>query len=198
MGKPDLILASASPRRKELLEQVGAAFTVAVSEVDESVAPKDLPPDLYVQELAMLKATAVAKQQGKGKLIIGADTVVALDGEILGKPADTADAARMLRHLSGREHQVYTGVAVCDTSDLRTVCHAERTAVQFRPLDETEIAAYVATGEPMDKAGAYGIQQRGGLFVTGVTGDFANVVGLPLCALFTLLKREFGYQIELD
>lgn len=193
MGKPGLILASASPRRRELLEQVGAAFAVVVSDTDESVVPHDLPPELYVQELAMLKATAVAKQQEKGYLVIGADTVVVRGGEILGKPADAADAARMLRLLSGREHDVYTGIAVCDSTDLHTVCHAERTKVRFRPIDEAEIAAYIATGEPMDKAGAYGIQQRGSLFVTGVTGDFSNVVGLPLCALFTLLKREFDY-----
>lgn len=189
-----LILASASPRRKELLQQVGADFTVEVSDADEHTVPRTLPPDLYVQELAMLKATAVAKHR-TGGLVIGADTVVVLDGAILGKPADTADAARMLSRLSGREHAVFTGIAVCDAATLRTACRAERTLVRFRELSDAEIAAYIATGEPMDKAGAYGIQQRGGLFVTGVTGDFANVVGLPLCTLFTLLDREFDYRL---
>lgn len=188
-----LILASASPRRRELLEHVRVPFAVDVPDVDESVVPRDLAPELYVQELAMLKCTAAAKGHGAGELVIGADTVVAFKSEILGKPKDAADAERMLSLLSGQEHEVYTGIAVCDAGDVRTVCKAERTLVRFRPLSGQEIAEYIATGEPMDKAGAYGIQQRGALFVTGVTGDYGNVVGLPLCTLFTLLKQEFDF-----
>lgn len=189
----ELILASGSPRRKEIMEQAGYDFTVEVSQADENVDLEGMEPGAMVEELAMRKASAVV-QSHKGEeddcKIIGADTIVVLDGEVLGKPADEADAAAMLRKLSGRFHEVYTGVAVITVVGGRihvTEQFHECTKVRMRDISEEEIAAYIRTGEPMDKAGAYGIQGRAAIFISGIDGDYYNVVGLPICRLTTVL-----------
>ena len=185
----ELILASQSPRRRELLERMGLRdFRVLASQVDETM-PAGTPPQVLVEALSRRKAQAVQAQAGEDCLIIAADTVVCLDDQILGKPHTPERAAQMLRALSGRTHTVCTGVSVC--AGKTTVTEHEQTRVTFRPLEEGEIAAYIATGEPMDKAGAYGIQGLGSLLVEGIEGDYYNVVGLPVCRLGRILRR-FG------
>ena len=176
---------------------MGIDFDTVVSEADEDSVPRDVPPKLYVQELALLKAAASAKTvlKSKNSLIISADTVVTLDGEILGKPADGQDAQRMLAGLSGRTHEVYTGYAVMRMSDGKTVCGSVCTKVSFKEIDKDMIDAYIASGEPMDKAGAYGIQGRGSVLIDSISGDYFNVVGLPLGALYNTLKDEFDIDI---
>ncbi len=191
----EFVLASASPRRREILEAVGLKFDILVSSADESRIDRSIAPELLVKELAMLKASESAKHTRRGRYIIGADTVVALEGKILEKPANEADAARMLRLLSGKTHSVYTGVCVYSTSDNTAVAECERTEVEFFELTDEEIEAYVATKEPLDKAGAYGIQGIGALLVRGIKGDYFNVVGLPIARLNRILKEEFGKTI---
>lgn len=175
-----LILASGSPRRKELLEGTGLPFRVMVSDAEE-ISTSDASPADVAQQNARIKAEAVAASQEPDAIVIGADTIVVLDGRIFGKPTDAADAARMLRELSGRTHQVITGV--CVVRDGASETFAEVTDVTFRQLDADEIEAYVATGEPLDKAGAYGIQGLGGKLVERIEGDYDNVVGLPVTRL---------------
>lgn len=188
----NIILASRSPRRRELLERVGLKeFQVISPDVDERVEP-GLSPAGMVEELSLRKARAAADKTGPDGLIIAADTVVALDGAVLGKPRDGADAFAMLSALSGREHRVYTGVSVLRGD--RAVTEHEETAVCFRALAPGEIWGYIATGEPMDKAGAYGIQGIGALLVSGIRGDYCNVVGLPVFRLGRML-REFGIEL---
>lgn len=185
-----LILASASPRRRELLGYIRPDFAVISTGADETIPP-DLSPGQAVQTLALRKAQLVADSH-PGATVIGADTMVVLDGVIYEKPADEKDAARMLRALSGREHIVCTGVAILSP---RGQCvFAEETAVRFIELSEQAIAAYVRTGEPMDKAGSYGIQGGGALFVKGITGDFYNVMGLPVCRLATALGAYYNCE----
>ena len=186
------VLASKSPRRKELLENIGIKFMVIEGDVDESVVPKSLEPKLYVQELAVLKANSVAKKAGKNTLVIGSDTVVIHNDEVLGKPADLNEAKSMLKSLSGKTHYVYTGVAVLDTDSMKIVSDYEKTAVTFRELSDNEIDYYVSNYRTLDKAGAYGIQEFAGVFVSGIEGDYFNIVGLPLCRLYTLINEEFG------
>ena len=186
------VLASKSPRRKELLENIGIKFMVVEGDVDESVVPKSLEPKLYVQELAVLKANSVAKKAGKNTLVIGSDTVVIHNDEVLGKPADLNEAKSMLKSLSGKTHYVYTGVAVLDTDSMKIVSDYEKTAVTFRELSDSEIDYYVSNYRTLDKAGAYGIQEFAGVFVSGIDGDYFNIVGLPLCRLYTLINEEFG------
>ena len=186
---PKFILASNSPRRKELLGQMGITdFKVSAPNVDESVEDGLTPPQI-VEQLSQRKAQAAAKKAGASDLIIAADTVVALDGAVLGKPHSESEAFSMLTALSGREHHVYTGVTVLQGD--RAVTEHEETAVVFRALEPGEIRGYIATGEPMDKAGAYGIQGFGSLLVEGIHGDYFNVMGLPVCALGRALQ-EFG------
>ena len=160
-------------------------FTVRVSDADES-APADLDPPALVELLAARKGGAVFAESAPGDTVIAADTVVVVDGEVLGKPRSPEEAARMLRRLSGRTHSVYTGVYLRRGN--RTVSFACETAVTFYPLSEEEIAAYIATGEPFDKAGGYGIQGRGALLVKGIEGDYCNVVGLPVAEVSRALK----------
>lgn len=186
LGKP-VYLASTSPRRTQLLTQVGIAHTVIAPDGDESVAP-ELTPAQVVKTLAHRKAHSVRASISHG-LIIGADTIVYLDGRIMGKPGDPQQAFRMLQHLSGREHEVYSSVAVIDVESGQCRYGVQRVVVQFRPLSDAEIKAYVATGEPLDKAGSYSIQGRGALFVQGIQGDYYAVVGLPLCLTAELLKE---------
>ena len=184
----DIILASQSPRRRELLERMGIEhFRVVTPDIDEHM-DRALPPDELVKRISAEKAQAVARQLGDTPaVIIAADTVVALDGAVLGKPADQKDAFAMLSTLSGKRHQVYTGVSVAGPQGLQSV--SERTEVVFHPLTEEEIRAYIATGEPMDKAGAYGIQGYGALLIEGIRGDYYNVMGLPVCRLGRMLAQ---------
>lgn len=179
----ELILASASPRRRELMEHIGLTFTVEPAAGPET-PPAGLGPGETAAALSRAKAEEIA-QKHPGAVIVGADTVVSVDGVLLGKPRDEADADRMLRLLSGRTHSVFTGVTVIKGGTCLT--RFEETAVRFRPLTDREIAAYIATGEPMDKAGAYGYQGLASLFVERIKGDYFNVVGLPLCLLGRML-----------
>ena len=183
-----IILASQSPRRRELLGRIIEDFDVIVTHADECVEG-DTSPHEYVMELALRKARAVSENDA---VIIGSDTVVALDGEILEKPESAEHAKQMLKRLSGREHIVYTGVALVDGE--RELVDFEATRVVFDELTEEIIDRYIATGEPMDKAGAYGIQSLGCALVKKVDGDYANVVGLPLFKLIKMLKI-FGIDI---
>ena len=184
----EIILASGSPRRRELMEMLCPDRLRILPAVGEESADPALPPDELVKVLSRHKAEEVAARYAAPEdVVIGADTVVALDGQILGKPRDAGDARRMLRALSGRTHSVYTGVTVIRGGT--SLSHAERTEVFFRPLSDGEIERYIATGEPMDKAGAYGAQGWASLFVERLEGDFFNVMGLPLCALGQLLKQ---------
>ena len=193
MGK--LILASASPRRRELLSLTGLPFTVMAGNGEEVISTED--PARAVSELSRQKAEAVLLRAEDGDTVIGADTVVALEGRILGKPADEADAFRMLRMLQGRDHAVYTGVTILKkNSGTAPVTFAERTAVHVLPMSDEEIRAYIATGEPMDKAGAYGIQGRFAVYVAGIEGDYQNVVGLPVSRLYGYLKGEHYDQTD--
>ena len=183
----DIILASKSPRRRELLEQMGVRdFRIITPDIDEHM-DRDLPPAELVRQISEEKARAVAAQVGPDAVVIAADTVVALDGAALGKPADEEEAFRMLSILSCCRHQVYTGLTVLYGEQ----CHSlwEETAVTFRPLAAEEIEHYIATGEPMDKAGAYGIQGYGALFIEGISGDYYNVMGLPVCRLGRILSQ---------
>ncbi len=192
---PDIILASASPRRQELLRLIGLDFRVAPSKFDESTVVT-WPPEDHVTESATGKANDVASGISDG-IIIGADTVVVAYGEIMGKPVDPADARRMLKLLSGRAHCVYTGLCVIERLDgktVRTIAGYERTEVRFGPLTNQIIEDYVATGEPLDKAGAYGIQERGSVLIEGINGDYFNVVGLPVYHLSRMLM-ELGIPL---
>jgi septum formation protein len=180
-----VVLASQSPRRRDLLALVGVAHEVRPADVDESVRPGEAP-DAYVRRLAGEKARAVADALGDpGAAVVAADTTVVVDGEILGKPADAAEARAMVRRLAGRAHEVFTGMAVVRGPRLADA--VERVGVTFRPLGDDEIAAYVATGEPMDKAGAYGIQGYGATIVERVDGDYFAVMGLSLRRTVALL-----------
>ncbi len=180
-------LASQSPRRKQLLQLIGLKFHILPSAVDED-ACAETDPVRHAETLALAKAMDVARGVTEG-IVVGADTIVVLDGNILGKPVDAADAARMLKRLSGRIHQVYTGFAIVCQPEGRSVTGHEMTRVHFRHLQEWEIQSYVATGSPMDKAGAYGIQDQSALFADRIEGCFYNVVGFPLTKFYlTLLK----------
>ena len=181
-----MILASQSPRRRELLGQMGFSFTVRPAKGEELPHP-ELTPAQRVEELARQKALEVSAEAEADDVVVAADTVVAIDGKVLGKPHDKVHAAQMLSALSGREHTVYTGVAVKRGETL--LVEHEATQVRFRPLTEREIDLYIQTGEPMDKAGSYGIQGYGALLVEGIRGDYFNVVGLPICRLGRMLAQ---------
>lgn len=190
---PRLILASTSPRRRELLGLLGLPFEVVAPAFDEeAVSPEALSPPDYVTTLARGKALEVAGRAGGDALVVGADTTVTLDGQYLNKPADAEDAHRMLRILSGRAHQVYTGLCLVSVqggvAQTPVLDHAA-TDVTFDVLSEDVIAAYIATGEPLDKAGAYGIQGKALSFIPSIHGDYFNVVGLPLNRLVALLAQ---------
>ncbi len=189
--KTDFVLASQSPRRKKLLEQIGLAFDVHVSPVEETIEP-GIAPDVVVERLAQEKAAAVAVHY-PAAVTLGADTVVVLDGEILGKPSGPDEAHAMLRRLAGRTHTVYTGIALLHPASGRAVATHAATDVTFGTLDDAEIAAYVDTGSPLDKAGAYGIQDDlGAVFIARIDGDYYNVVGLPLHRLYRTLREQFA------
>ncbi|MCC7439603.1 MAG: septum formation inhibitor Maf [Armatimonadetes bacterium] len=191
---PSVILASSSPRRRQLLAQIGVRFTVISPDTDETQLPDESPQQM-VQRLAQLKARAVASQQTHG-LVLGADTTVVLNNVVLGKPTAPADAHRMLQSLSGNTHTVLTGWAIIDAATGAEAVGCGNANVTFRTLDDDEIAAYVATGSPMDKAGSYGIQDDlGAVFIQRIDGDYYTVVGLPLaqvyCALRDMAHEEF-------
>lgn len=189
IGSP-FILASQSPRRRELLEHANVSFIVEVSPADETL-PEPVPPDETARRLARRKAAPVADAHPTA-LVLAADTIVAHQGEILGKPDSAQEAAQTLRRLSDSTHSVYTGMALHHARSNRTVTTGAETKVTFGPLDEDEIAAYVNTGSPMDKAGAYGIQDHTApLFIDGIRGDYYNVVGLPLRRLYETLRTDF-------
>ena len=182
-----IILASQSPRRRELLAQMGVPQFEVVPALGEEIASPGLSPAQLVEVLSRQKAEEVAVQAGPDDVVIAADTVVAVDGAVLGKPRDPADAARMLSLLSGRAHTVYTGVTVRRGTFSRTA--HEATQVRFRPLTQSEISAYIATGEPMDKAGAYGVQNGAAKFVAGIEGCYFNVMGFPVSRVYNALKE---------
>lgn len=182
-----VVLASGSPRRRELLEQIGIKFDVRVSEVDEEIAP-GTKPHQAVEELSYRKAKAVWEELQEKETVIGADTVVALGDQILGKPKDADEAKEMLTRLQGREHYVYTGVTILTKEGKRVTFH-EGTKVTFTPMSREEIDSYVATGDPLDKAGAYGIQGEFAKYVKGIQGDYNSVVGLPAGRLYQELTR---------
>lgn len=188
------ILASGSPRRKELLQGTGLTFRVLPSDVSEEVSAS-LSPAEVVQQLAARKAMDVASKE-KEACIIGADTIVVRDGEIIGKPRDQEDAARILSSLQGREHQVYSGIALSYLryGERHLLTDYRMTKVHMRPLSEQEIGWYIKTGEPMDKAGAYGIQGKGACLIEGIEGCYFNVVGLSLVLLADMMKR-CGYSL---
>lgn len=195
---PELVLASQSPRRRELLALIGLAHEVRPADIDESYLEGETP-EQHCERLARGKASALAGQVNRDAVIIGSDTIVVVDGQVLGKPADAADAMRMLRMLSGRSHTVLTAVAVARGARLESA--VERVSVSFRAIDDGEIAAYIATREPMDKAGAYGIQGYGATIVSRIEGDYFAVMGLALNLLVRLLGRvglryEFGRLLE--
>ena len=181
-----IILASGSPRRRQLLDQAGIPHKVVVSNADETVSGT---PDHQVKELALRKAQAVIPMLEGNEIIIAADTIVFIDDQVLGKPKNHEHAFEMLKKLSGNTHQVYTGVAVVDPSN--TVVFYDMTEVTFRNLTDTEIQDYIATGEPFDKAGAYGIQERGSVLVDRINGDFYTVMGLPIAKVYTTLRENF-------
>lgn len=186
-----IILASGSPRRKELLEQIGLEFEVAVSHKDEYY--KSIRPEEIVKELALMKAENVASEQStKNTMVIGADTIVALDDTILGKPKDERDAYHMLKSIQGRVHQVFTGVAVLDYDNsgaCRVSSHAEETKVYVHKMEDDEIWRYIDSREPMDKAGAYGIQGKFAAYIDKIEGDYYSVVGLPVSYVYQKVKK---------
>jgi septum formation protein len=179
-----LILASQSPRRRELLGLFHIPFEIRVADIDESMDPEKAPAE-EVSRVSRAKAEATPRQPED--VVIAADTIVVLDGRVLGKPQSEAHAVSMLTALSGKDHQVMTGVTVLRGD--RVLTHTEITDIHFRPLTQREIENYVASGEPMDKAGAYGIQGGASLFCSGITGDYYNVVGLPVCKLWEVLGQ---------
>jgi len=192
--KSRFILASQSPRRQQLLEQVGLTFSVVPSPFDEQLVPV-CHPEAYVKILAREKALAVAACHPES-WVIGADTIVCIDGDILGKPGSAAQARSMLERLSGKTHQVYTGFAICCHGLGRMICNAEKTDVRFKSLSDAEITWYVNTKEPFDKAGGYAIQGLGTIFIKTIDGSYPNVVGLPVCEVMEILMREDLFHLD--
>lgn len=188
---PEIVLASASPRRADLLRQIGLSFSIQPSTLDED-GPGGLAgeggPEDWASRLALAKAREVASRVGQG-LVVGADTLVVCEGDVLGKPRDDEEACGFLLRLAGRTHRVVTGVAVVDAETRRAEVGVQVTSVRMRQFGQAEAVSYVATGEPRDKAGAYGIQGRGALLVEAIEGDYFAVVGLPLTTLAALLRR---------
>lgn len=192
MHLPNIILASASPRRKELLEQAGFSFTIIPSQKEEIIT-RTIPNEI-VEELSFQKAQDIALKQTKPALIIGADTIVSLNGTIMGKPSSETQAFQMLHSLQGQTHQVYTGVTIFLQQDSpRFLTFSECTEVTMYPMTEEEIHSYISTKEPMDKAGAYGIQGRCAIYIQKIHGDYNNVVGLPIARLYQELKQFLSF-----
>jgi septum formation protein len=196
-GRPTLILASSSPRRQELIKILGLPLQVVPSEVNEDV-PEEWSPQQIVEGLSRRKAGSVlasfAQQSDMHCIVVGSDTIVVLDGKVMGKPKNEEQARTMLHRLAGRTHEVYTGVSCMRAPDGMSVTSHRVTRVHMRNLSEEQIARYVATGEPMDKAGAYGIQELGALLIESIEGDYFNVVGLPVSLLAVQLE-QFGISL---
>jgi septum formation protein len=190
-GSRLVVLASSSPRRRRFLEELGIPFKVVLPRTDESPEEGESPLH-FARRAAAEKAREVARRAGKNAMVVAADTIVVLGRRILGKPRNSADARRMLRALSGRRHEVMTGVCVINGAKRRSF--VSRTAVEFKKLTKQEIEFYVASGEPMDKAGAYAIQGLGSFMVRAIRGSYTNVVGLPVAELLVVLDREFAYN----
>lgn len=188
----EIILASGSPRRKELLEQIGLEFKVIVSGIEENIEFTG-DPEKYAQQLALMKAQDISKTTSLESLVIGADTIVFFEN-ILGKPKDKSDAYSILKTLSGNVHKVITGLALINSGQNKIMVSSETTEVTFRELGDNEIWSYINSGEPMDKAGAYGIQGLGAVFVEKINGCYSNVVGLPISRLYNMLL-SFGVKI---
>ncbi len=191
--RKEIILASNSPRRIYLLSQLGIDFKVVSPNVEEEGNGERRSPVEVVKSNALKKVQKVAEEY-RNAIIIGADTIVVLDGEIIGKPKDEKDAIRILRRLRGRYHFVFSGIAIMETPENKLLTSVVRSKVKMRDYSDEEIERYIATGEPMDKAGAYGIQGKGALLVEKIEGDYYNIVGLPLVRLNSLLNR-FGYSL---
>lgn len=187
----NIILASKSPRRVEILKNIGAEFEIIPANADESVEDGIKPSDA-VMEISKRKALCILEKHNDS-FIISADTVVAIDGDIIGKPQDDDHASSILKRLSGRCHEVLTGFTLCTKE--KTYCGYVSTEVSFRELADEEIYRYIKSGEPSDKAGAYGIQEKGSVFVTGIKGDYFNVMGLPICEINRIAKDEFGISL---
>lgn len=190
-----IVLASSSPRRQELIRSLGIPFEVIVSEVDENISTT-MSPEKIVEELSTRKAKEVLEQlqEKKQGVVIGSDTVVVFQGQVLGKPKNRQDAFDMLQGLQGNNHQVYSGIACIDIETKKHMVKHRMTSVKIKPLSEQQIRNYINTGEPMDKAGSYGIQALGATFVEKIDGDYFNVVGLPLSLLSDMLK-EFDIEV---
>ncbi|MCH9649224.1 MAG: Maf family protein [Deltaproteobacteria bacterium] len=189
--QPSLILASGSPRRRDALVGLGLTFTVRSVEIDESPLPGE-DPTIYVLRLARAKAH---EQAHEGELVLAADTIVSLEGDLLGKPGSSEEAKDMLRRLSGRQHSVATGIALYEPATGRTESAVETSQVRFATMSEEEISWYVDTGEPMDKAGSYAIQGFGALFVKAIEGNYSNIVGLPLSTTYRLFA-DMGFDLK--
>lgn len=187
--QPSLVLASQSPRRAELIGRLGLVFDTLPAEIDESYLGDEMPA-AHAERLAREKAVSISRSRPEA-LVVGSDTIVVLDRDVLGKPRNEAEAVEMLLRLSGREHEVHTGIAVAQGGRIES--GLERVRVRFRPLDRDECEAYVATGEPMDKAGAYGIQGYGSAIVERIDGDFFAVMGLPVVRMLALIEK-FGWR----
>jgi septum formation protein len=185
MTAEGIVLASASPRRRELLAQIGVSFEVIPAHIDETVRAEE-SPEVYAQRMAREKALAIAQRQSCGRVVLGADTAVVVDDQVLGKPEDTAQAEAMLRTLAGRSHRVLSAVAVVSGEQVLEALNITR--VTFAPLDDRWIRAYVKTGDPMDKAGAYGVQGKAGEKIARIEGSFYGVMGLPLFETAELLR----------
>ena len=191
----EIILASASPRRKELLELINVKFKIQASNIDEILDDR-LNLEDKIEDLSYQKASSIADTVSGDFLVIGADTVVEIDGEILGKPKDKADAKRMLQLLSGKDHQVITAICLIPTNDKNnSVKTHEKTKVKFIQLTEEQIDKYIESGEPMDKAGAYAIQGLGVMFVKSISGCYTNVVGLPIPLLTGILENKYNFKL---
>ena len=189
VDKPEIVLASNSSRRREILEHLGLHPKIIVSDADESV-DMQLPPDILTTELAERKLNAVKNRTSDDEIVLAADTVVEKDGVIFGKPATPGAAFNMLKTLSGTTHSVVSGIAVSYRG--KTFTSSELTKVTFRKIDDSEILAYIKSGEPFDKAGGYGIQDKASVFVKKINGDYFNVVGLPVFGFFNVLRNKFG------
>jgi septum formation protein len=190
-----IILASKSPRRKNLLKQIGLKFETDVSEIDENKFPH-LSPENLAKELSKAKAEKVSNRH-KNAIIIAADTLIVLNKEIIGKPKSAKDAVKMLKKLSGKTHMVITGFTVFDTKTKKEITKIVKSKVRFKKMTKEEIDAYVKSGEPMDKAGGYGVQDKAAVFIEEIEGDFFNVVGLPIFSLYQVLKK-FDINITED
>lgn len=186
----EFILASGSLRRQELLERMGIDFKILVSQFDESSVPYSGDPESYVKTLALKKAKNIQNDRTHNSFILGADTVVCVKGEILGKPENREDAFSMMKSLQSNAHEVYSGLALINESDSICETASVKTSVQFSPMTDEEISQYLDRNEWQDKAGAYGIQGSAGLFIEGIEGDYYNVMGLPLNTLYRILKKH--------